>query len=37
MQDQNSEDALQALEKYTIDMTELAEQGKLDPVIGRRR
>ena len=35
MQDQNSEDALQALEKYTIDMTELAEQGKLDPVIGR--
>ncbi len=35
MQDQNAEDALQALEKYTIDMTERAEQGKLDPVIGR--
>ena len=35
MQDQNSEDALQALQKYTIDMTERAEQGKLDPVIGR--
>lgn len=25
----------QALEKYTIDLTERAEQGKLDPVIGR--
>ena len=24
-----------ALEKFTIDMTERAEQGKLDPVIGR--
>ncbi len=35
MQDQNSEDALQALDKYTVDMTELAERGKLDPVIGR--
>ncbi len=33
--DANAEDALQALEKYTIDMTERAEQGKLDPVIGR--
>ena len=33
--DANSEDALQALEKYTIDMTQLAERGKLDPVIGR--
>jgi ATP-dependent Clp protease ATP-binding subunit ClpB len=33
--DANAEDTLQALEKYTIDMTELAEQGKLDPVIGR--
>jgi ATP-dependent Clp protease ATP-binding subunit ClpB len=27
--------AAQALEKYTIDLTERAEQGKLDPVIGR--
>ncbi|MEO0368326.1 MAG: Clp protease N-terminal domain-containing protein, partial [Pseudomonadota bacterium] len=35
MQDQNAEDALQALQKYTIDVTERAEQGKLDPVIGR--
>ena len=33
--DANAEDNMQALEKYTIDMTERAEQGKLDPVIGR--
>jgi len=33
--DQNAEDQRQALEKYTIDLTERAEQGKLDPVIGR--
>ena len=33
--DPNAEDARQALEKYTIDLTERAEQGKLDPVIGR--
>ncbi len=33
--DQNAEDNRQALEKYTIDLTERAEQGKLDPVIGR--
>ena len=33
--DANAEDAMQALEKYTIDMTERAERGKLDPVIGR--
>lgn len=31
----SAEDNLQALEKYTIDVTERAEQGKLDPVIGR--
>ncbi|WP_216782362.1 ATP-dependent chaperone ClpB [Candidatus Profftia tarda] len=31
----NSEDNRQALKKYTIDLTERAEQGKLDPVIGR--
>ncbi|MGE4659085.1 MAG: ATP-dependent chaperone ClpB [Gammaproteobacteria bacterium] len=31
----NAEDHRQALEKYTIDLTERAEQGKLDPVIGR--
>ena len=33
--DPNAEEARQALEKYTIDLTERAEQGKLDPVIGR--
>jgi len=31
----DAEEQRQALEKYTIDMTERAEQGKLDPVIGR--
>ena len=33
--DPNAENTRQALEKYTIDLTERAEQGKLDPVIGR--
>ena len=33
--DANAEDQRLALEKYTVDLTELAEQGKLDPVIGR--
>ncbi len=33
--DPNAEDQRQALEKYTVDLTERAEQGKLDPVIGR--
>jgi ATP-dependent Clp protease ATP-binding subunit ClpB len=33
--DANAEDQRMALEKYTIDLTERAEQGKLDPVIGR--
>lgn len=31
----NAEDQRQALKKYTLDLTEKAEQGKLDPVIGR--
>jgi len=31
----NAEDQRQSLEKYTVDLTERAEQGKLDPVIGR--
>ena len=35
VQDPNAEDQRQALEKYTIDLTERAEQTKLDPVIGR--
>jgi len=33
--DPNAEEARQALEKYTLDLTERALQGKLDPVIGR--
>jgi ATP-dependent Clp protease ATP-binding subunit ClpB len=33
--DPEAESRHQALEKYTIDLTQLAEQGKLDPVIGR--
>jgi ATP-dependent Clp protease ATP-binding subunit ClpB len=33
--DPNAEENRQALEKYTIDVTERAEQSKLDPVIGR--
>ncbi len=33
--DPNAEDQRQALEKYTVDLTERAELGKLDPVIGR--
>lgn len=35
VKDQNAEDLRQALEKFTVDLTERAEQGKLDPVIGR--
>ena len=33
--DPNAEESRQALEKYTVDLTARAEQGKLDPVIGR--
>src|SRR5699024_10770341 len=33
--DPNAEDAREALKKYTIDLTEKAEQSHLDPVIGR--
>jgi ATP-dependent Clp protease ATP-binding subunit ClpB len=33
--DQNPEDKFQALEKYGRDLTSLAKQGKIDPVIGR--
>lgn len=35
VEDPNAEDQRQALRKYTIDITERAAQGKLDPVIGR--
>ena len=31
----NAEDQREALKKYTIDLTERAEQGKIDPIIGR--
>ena len=33
--DANAEEQRQALDKYTVDLTERAEAGKLDPVIGR--
>ena len=33
--DPNAEDSREALKKYTIDLTERAEQSRLDPVIGR--
>ena len=33
--DPNAEDTREALNKYTIDLTERAEQSRLDPVIGR--
>ena len=35
VEEQNAEDLRQALQKFTVDLTERAEQGKLDPVIGR--
>ncbi|MCF5230129.1 MULTISPECIES: ATP-dependent chaperone ClpB [unclassified Pseudomonas] len=33
--DPNHEESRQALDKYTVDLTKRAEEGKLDPVIGR--
>ncbi len=33
--DPNAEESRQALDKYCVDLTERAESGKLDPVIGR--
>ncbi|MGH1543164.1 MAG: ATP-dependent chaperone ClpB [Arenicella sp.] len=33
--DANAEETMQALQKYTIDLTARAEQGKIDPIIGR--
>ncbi len=35
VQEQGDEANRQALDKYTVDLTEQAKQGKLDPVIGR--
>jgi ATP-dependent Clp protease ATP-binding subunit ClpB len=35
VQDANAEEGRQALEKFTVDLTKRASDGKLDPVIGR--
>src|SRR6185295_8357432 len=35
VQDQSPEDSYRALERFTRDLTEMAQKGKLDPVIGR--
>jgi len=35
IQDNNPEVSLEALSKYGKDITQLAQEGKLDPVIGR--
>ena len=35
VESESAEESRQALEKYTLDLTERARQGKLDPVIGR--
>ncbi len=35
VKDPNAEEQRRALEKYTVDLTAMAERGKLDPVIGR--
>ncbi|MGL1958780.1 MAG: ATP-dependent chaperone ClpB [Colwellia sp.] len=35
VEEKNAENIRQALQKFTVDLTERAEQGKLDPVIGR--
>ena len=35
VEDANAEETRQALDKYTIDLNDRAERGKLDPVIGR--
>jgi ATP-dependent Clp protease ATP-binding subunit ClpB len=35
VEDPGAEDQRQALERFTMDLTQRAEQGKLDPVIGR--
>ncbi len=35
--DQNAEQRYRSLEKYSVDLTELARVGKLDPVVGREQ
>ena len=36
MDDANAEGQYRALERYTVDLTKLAREGKIDPVIGRQ-
>jgi ATP-dependent Clp protease ATP-binding subunit ClpC len=36
LDDPNAENQYRALERYTVDLTRLAREGKLDPVIGRQ-
>src|SRR5436190_3178257 len=36
LDDPNAESQYKALERYTVDLTKLAREGKLDPVIGRQ-
>lgn len=35
VESKNAEQGFDALQKYAVDLTALAEEGKLDPVIGR--
>ena len=37
VEDQNAEQKYRSLEKYSVDLTELARVGKLDPVVGREQ
>ena len=37
VEDQNAEQKYRSLEKYSVDLTELARIGKLDPVVGREQ
>ena len=36
MDDPNAESQYRALERFTVDLTRLAREGKIDPVIGRQ-
>ena len=35
VESKNAEEGFDALQKYAVDLTALAEEGKIDPVIGR--
>lgn len=35
VESKNAEQGFEALQKYAVDLTALAEEGKIDPVIGR--